>query len=116
MSNTKSCLVCGKEFTPCNTCVKGANDIYNWKKVTCCREHHDYLMPIIEYHRHEISKCEAKKELEKVINEYGEITFAKNIAGIANEILAEDKKSKKHTKLLNEFVISDVSDNIDITE
>ena len=91
----KNCLVCGKEFKPCNTCVSGANDIYNWKKVTCCREHHDYLLPIIEYNRHEISKNEAKKQLEKAINEYGNITFADNIAGLANEILAEDKKFKR---------------------
>lgn len=116
MSNTKNCLVCGKEFKPCNTCISGARDIYNWKKVTCCREHHDYLMPIIEYSRHEISKYEAKKQLEKAINEYGNVTFADNIASLANEILAEDKKIKKHTKLLNDVVIPDISDDISITE
>ena len=112
----KNCLVCGKEFKPCNTCVSGANDIYNWKKVTCCREHHDYLLPIIEYQRHEISKNEAKKQLEKAINEYGDITFADNIVGLANEILAEDKKFKKHTKMLNDVIVPDISDDISVTE
>ena len=52
---------------------------------------------------------------EKAINEYGNITLADNIVGLANEILAEDKKFKKHTKILND-VVPDISDDISVTE
>lgn len=114
MSNTKECLVCGKEFKPCNTCSRNIDDMYNWRRVVCCQEHFYYHVPIIDYIRKNISKADAKKELEQAIKDYGEITFAENIANVVNEILAEDKKSKKHTKLIDEFVIPEITDDVNV--
>lgn len=116
MAETKNCLVCGKEFKPCNTCVKGADELYRWRRVVCSREHFDYHLPIIEYIRGKITKTEARKELKQAIDTYGEIEFADNIKAVVKEILAEEKKSKK-TKPVEEYVFETVEtpvENIDV--
>lgn len=118
MANMKNCLVCGKEFKPCNTCSKSIGDMYNWHRVVCCREHFYYHVPIIEYIRKGISKSEARKELTQAIQDYGEIDFADNIKSVVEEILAEDKKSKKSTKVVNNDVIDDntISETVVVDE
>ena len=110
MTNTKNCLVCGKEFKPCSTCAGTTNDMYNWRKVVCCREHFYYHVPIIDYIRKQVSKADAKRDLTKAIQDFGEIEFADNIKSIAEEILAEEKKPKKLAKVItNTEVVSDDS-------
>lgn len=119
MANMKNCLVCGKEFKPCNTCSKSIGDMYNWRRVVCCREHFYYHVPIIEYIRKGISKSEARKELTQAIQDYGEVEFADNIKSVVEEILAEDKKSKKSTKIvINNDVIDDntISETVVVDE
>lgn len=109
MSETKQCLACGKEFKPCNTCIKTIDEMYQWRRVVCCMEHFNYHMPIIQYTRGQISKAEAKETLTQAINNFGEIEFADNVKAIANEILAEEKKSsKKSSKVIEtEPVVTD---------
>lgn len=110
MADKKNCLVCGKEFKPCSTCSGAINDMYNWRKVVCCREHFYYHVPIIDYIRKKVSKSEARKDLTKAIQDFGEIEFADNIKSIAEEILTEEKKSKKLAKVVvNTEVDSDNS-------
>lgn len=119
MANMKNCLVCGKEFKPCNTCSKSIGDMYNWRRVVCCREHFYYHVPIIEYIRKGISKSEARKELTQAIQDYGEVEFADNIKSVVEEILAEDKKSKKSTKvIINNYVVDDntISETVVVDE
>lgn len=98
----KQCLVCGKEFKPCGTCVKGVDDNYSWRKVVCCREHFYYHIPIIEYIRGIVSKSEAREKLTQAIKDYGEIEYADNIKSIVKEIMTEEKKIKKLAKSVGE--------------
>ena len=113
MTDTKNCLVCGKEFKPCNTCSGATNDMYNWRKVVCCREHFYYHVPIIDYIRKKVSKADARKDLTKAIQDFGEIEFADNIKSIAEEILTEEKKSKKLAKVV---VNTDVDSDNSVSE
>lgn len=95
MTNAKNCLVCGKEFVPCNACLKGIPEVMQWKKVVCCKEHFAYHYPIIMFHRGDMSKSEAKELLTQAINDYGEVDFVDNIKPVVDEILAEPKVENK---------------------
>ena len=90
MTNAKNCLVCGKQFVPCNTCLKNVPEEMQWKKVVCCEEHFAYHLPVILYVRNKINKETAKADLTNAINKYGKIQFTDNIESIVNEILSED--------------------------
>lgn len=90
MTNAKNCLVCGKQFVPCNTCLKNVPEEMQWKKVVCCEEHFAYHLPVILYVRNKINKKTAKADLTNAINKYGKIQFTDNIQSIVNEILSED--------------------------
>lgn len=90
----KNCLVCGKEFKACNTCQKGVDEMFQWRRVVCCPEHFSYHMPIIQYSRGKINKETARKELQSAIDTYGNIEFCDNVKGIVGEILAEDTIQK----------------------
>lgn len=94
----KNCLVCGKLFEQCHTCNKNIDEMFQWRRVVCCPEHFAYHLPIIEYVRGQISKAEAKAQLDKAIKDYGEIDFADNIKAVVAEIMAEDKKPKPKKK------------------
>lgn len=104
---TANCLVCGKEFEKCNTCNKNIDEMLQWRRVTCCPEHFQYHLPIIQYVRKQISKAEAKAELDKAIKDYGDIDFADNIKAVIAEIMVEDKKpkSKKKATIVDESVV-----------
>ena len=98
-----NCLVCGKEVEQCHTCNKNVDEMLQWRRVVCCPEHFAFHLPIIQYVRGQISKAEAKAELDKAIKDYGEIDFADNIKSIVAEIMAEEKKVvKKKVKKTNE--------------
>ena len=99
-----NCLVCGKEFEQCHTCNKNVDEMLQWRRVVCCPEHFAFHLPIIQYVRGQISKAEAKAELDKAIKDYGEIDFADNIKSVVAEIMAEEKKpkSKKKTTVVDE--------------
>lgn len=87
MSSTyRNCMVCGKEFKVCNTCVNRSAPQIQWRQVVCCREHFAYHMPIIQYVRHIIDKDEAKQELNYAFNEYGYVNFAEEIKPVVSEI------------------------------
>lgn len=90
MSNIKNCLVCGKEFKPCNTCQKGVDEMFQWRRVVCCPEHFLYHMPIIQYTRGKIDKAAARKDLQSAIDTYGNIEFCNNIKSIVDDILSKD--------------------------
>ena len=94
----KNCLVCGKLFEQCNTCNKNVDEMYQWRRVVCSPEHFAYHLPIIQYVRGQITKAEAKAELDKAIKDYGEIDFADNIKSVVAEIMVEEKKSKSKKK------------------
>lgn len=114
----KSCLVCGKLFEQCNTCSKNIDEMYQWRRVVCCPEHFAYHLPIIRYARKQITKAEAKADLDKAIADYGKIEFADNVKALVAEILTEDKKPRSKKKIIvdepvedaivDEFVESDV--------
>ena len=110
-----NCLVCGKEFEQCHTCNKMVDEMYQWRRVVCCPEHFSYHLPIIQYVRKQISKAEAKAELDKAIKDYGEIDFADNIKSVVAEIMAEEKKpkSKKKTAVVDEPVVETESEYIE---
>lgn len=86
----KNCLVCGKEFKACNTCQKGVDEVFQWRRVVCCPEHFSYHIPIIQYSRGKIDKATARYELKNAIDTYGNIEFSDNVKGIVNEIFTED--------------------------
>ena len=113
MTEMKNCLVCGKEFKPCNTCNKSIDENLQWRRVVCCQEHFYYHIPIIEYIRGVITKSEAKAELESVINKYGQIEFVDNIKSVVQDIMTVDKKSKKSAVSIDtEVKTEDVSNDI----
>lgn len=109
----RNCLVCGKEFVPCNSCNKNVDEALQWRRVVCCPEHFAYHLPVIQYVRKQITKTEAKSELDKAINDYGEIDFDDNIKAIVAEILAEEKKpkSKKKTAIVDEPIVETAIDD-----
>lgn len=111
----RNCLVCGKEFVPCNSCNKNVDEALQWRRVVCCPEHFVYHLPVIQYVRKQIAKAEAKTELDKAINDYGEIEFADNIKPVVAEILAEEKKSKskKKTAIVDEPIVESESEYIE---
>lgn len=90
----RECLVCGKEFEACNTCLKGVPENLQWRRVVCCREHFAYHMPIILYVRKVMSKDEAKKELQEAIDNFGNVDFCSNIKDVVDEILADERLEK----------------------
>ena len=112
---TRNCLVCGKAFVPCNSCSNSVAEILQWRRVVCCPEHFAYHLPIIQYVRKQITKAEAKAELDKAIADYGEIEFADNIKSVVAEILAEEKKpkSKKKTAVVDEPIVETESEYIE---
>ena len=104
----KKCLVCGKEFKVCKTCLPHVPEELQWRRVVCCSSHFNYHLPIIRYVRDEISKEQARTELLEAIELYGEIEFADNIKPIVDEILkVERKKSKKKEIVAEETVSAD---------
>ena len=72
----RECLVCGKEFEACNTCLKGVPENLQWRRVVCCREHFAYHIPIILYVRKVMSKDEAKKNFKRLSTILGMWIFA----------------------------------------
>lgn len=85
----RNCMVCGKRFKICNTCLKSMPEELQWRRVVCCSQHFAYHLPIIRYARKEIGRDEAKTELKRAIAAFGEIEFAADIKSVVNEILAE---------------------------
>ncbi len=85
----KSCLVCGKKFKVCNTCMKNIPEELQWRRVVCCPQHFAYHLPVIRYIRNEIDKNEAKSELKNAVEAFGEIEFVDNIKPIVEEILSD---------------------------
>lgn len=85
----RNCTVCGKQFKICNTCLKSVPEELQWRRVVCCSQHFAYHLPIIRYSRKQISKAEAKAELEHAIAAFGEVEFAEDIKSVVNEILAD---------------------------
>ncbi len=85
----RNCMVCGKRFKICNTCLKSMPEELQWRRVVCCSQHFAYHLPIIRYVRKEISRDNAKAELQHAITTFGEIEFAENIKSVVNEILAD---------------------------
>lgn len=109
MSKKIRCAVCNNLFEPCEKCLKLSpvyGEINQWKRVVCCPEHFMYHMPIIQYVRGKISKDEAKKDLQMVIDKYGMIDFNDNVKGIVDEILCDDDVE----------TIDAVNESIDITD
>ena len=91
----RQCLVCGKDFEVCNTCNKNIDEMLQWRRVVCCAEHFAFHLPIIRYIRHQITKDEAKNEIQSAIDAYGEVKFAEDIQPIVAEIMADDNKPKR---------------------
>lgn len=85
----RNCMVCGKRFKICNTCLKSMPEELQWRRVVCCAQHFAYHLPIIRYSRKEIGRNEAKAELKSAIAKFGEVEFAADIKSIVNEILAD---------------------------
>ena len=89
MATYRDCMVCGKQFKVCNTCLKSIPEELQWRRVVCCPQHFAYHLPIIRYVRKQISRDEAKKELKNAIETFGEIEFVADIKSVADEILAD---------------------------
>lgn len=85
----RNCMVCGKQFKICNTCLKTMPEELQWRRVVCCSQHFAYHLPIIRYARKQISREEARAELTRAINTFGNVNFTKDIRPIVNEILAD---------------------------
>lgn len=98
----RNCLVCGKEFEVCNTCNRNVDEMLQWRRVTCCAEHFQYHLPIIQYIRQTITKDQAKADLQSAIDAYGEIEFSDNIKPVIAEIFADSDKGKKKRSRKNE--------------
>lgn len=88
-STYRNCMVCGKRFKICNTCLKSMPEELQWRRVVCCAQHFAYHLPIIRYARKQISRDEAKAELEHAVAAFGDIEFAADIKSVVNEILAD---------------------------
>lgn len=82
-------MVCGKRFKICNTCLKSMPEELQWRRVVCCSQHFAYHLPIIRYSRHEITREEAKAEIEKAIAAFGEVEFSDGIKPLVREILVD---------------------------
>lgn len=89
MAAYRNCMVCGKRFKICNTCLKSMPEELQWRRVVCCSQHFAYHLPIIRYVRKEISREEAKAELTRAIKKFDRIEFAEDIKPVVNEILAD---------------------------
>lgn len=89
MASYKNCMVCGKQFKICNTCLKSVPEELQWRRVVCCPQHFVYHLPIIRYSRHEITREDAKVEIEKAIAAFGEVEFSDDIKPLVREILAD---------------------------
>lgn len=89
MTSYKNCMVCGKPFKICNTCLKSIPEELQWRRVVCCAQHFAYHLPIIRYSRHEINREDAKAELNKAIAKFGEVEFADDIKPLVREIFAD---------------------------
>lgn len=85
----RNCMVCGKQFKVCNTCLRSMPEELQWRRVVCCSQHFAYHLPIIRYVRKEISREEAKAELTRAIEKFDKIEFAEDIKPVVNEILAD---------------------------
>ncbi len=85
----RDCAVCGKRFKICNTCIKSVPEELQWRRVVCCPQHFAYYLPVIRYVRHEISKDEARVELERAVANFGEINYRSDIKSIVDEIFSE---------------------------
>ncbi len=85
----KECMVCGKQFKVCNTCIKSVPEELQWRRVVCCSQHFAFHLPVIRYHRKQISKAEAKEDLQRAIAAFGNVNFKSDIQPIVNEILAD---------------------------
>lgn len=85
----KNCMVCGKRFKVCNTCIKSIPEELQWRRVVCCSQHFAFHLPIIRYARKEIDKNEARAELERAVSAFGTVNFAEGISPIVNEIFSD---------------------------
>ena len=90
MELIRHCLVCGKEFNACNTCLQNIPETLQWRRVVCCPAHFSYHIPIIMYHNGVYDKEKAKIELQNAIDTYGNIKFCDNVKGIVFDILSEN--------------------------
>lgn len=89
MASYRNCMVCGKQFKICSTCIKSIPEELQWRRVVCCSQHFAYHLPIIRYIRKQISKEEAKKELKSAVAAFGEVNYTADIRSVVNEIMAE---------------------------
>lgn len=89
MTSYKNCMVCGKRFKICNTCLKSVPEELQWRRVVCCPQHFVYHLPIIRYTRKQITRAEAKVDLNNAFAKFGEVEFAADIKPVVDEILAE---------------------------
>lgn len=89
MAAYRNCMVCGKKFKICNTCLKNVPEELQWRRVVCCSQHFAYHLPIIRYARKQISREEAKAELTRAIEAFGSVDFTQEIKPVVNEILAD---------------------------
>lgn len=89
MASYKNCMVCGKQFKICNTCLKSVPEELQWRRVVCCPQHFAYHLPVIRYTRKQITRGEAKAELNNAFAKFGEVEFAADIRPIVDEILVE---------------------------
>lgn len=89
MTSYKNCMVCGKRFKICNTCLKSVPEELQWRRVVCCPQHFAYHLPIIRYTRKQITRGEAKVDLNNAFAKFGDVEFAADIKPIVDEILAE---------------------------
>ncbi len=85
----RNCMVCGKRFKSCGVCHKTIPEHLQWRRVVCCPQHFAFHLPIIRYVRKEISKSEARTELENAVKNYGEIEYTEDIRSVVDEIFSD---------------------------
>ncbi len=85
----RNCMVCGKQFKACGTCHKSTPEYLQWRRVVCCPQHFAFHLPIIRYVRKEISKSEARAEIENAVKNYGEIEYTEDIRSVVDEIFSD---------------------------
>ncbi len=85
----RNCMVCGKQFKVCNVCHKSVPEELQWRRVVCCPQHFAFHLPIIRYVRKEISKSDARAEIENAVKNYGEIEYAEDIKPVVDDIFSD---------------------------
>lgn len=85
----RNCRVCGKRFKVCSVCHKNTPEEFQWRRVVCCPQHFSFHLPVIRYVRKEISKSEARAEIENAVNNYGDVEYAEDIKPVIDEIFSD---------------------------